>query len=392
MKVSQRVSERPVLAGHRIKWTLEQARQESQENVRLDWLRFTVPLDAILCPETLPALDAEAMDSMSRADRELIQATRAIDSSVCMNSAVGAARHGARMLAQMLGLFEADQDAERGMDFYEVRCALRHEGAVVGYVLAGGKSQAQASTVHVNLFGQACLHIRPYQWRKVRDWLEQAGGWITRVDLALDVFQGHDIRDVQSAWTSGEFDVRGKRPSQTEHGAWTSGHSRTFQVGQRMTGKVFRAYEKGDEQFGHEENDPWIRYEVEFRSSSRVVDLDTLTRPADFFAGAYPFLERIARECQTGAAAERIPTFKKVKDATELAAATRVVRWLTKTVGPALSSVFWHGGDILANIAADQRHRTPSRFVGFARENIRVALEKVAAGMTPPVAPMYSGA
>ncbi|MBP6224894.1 MAG: replication initiation factor domain-containing protein [Rhizobacter sp.] len=391
MKAHHRVSEKPILSGNKVKWTLEQVRADSQENVRLDWLRFTVPLDAVLRPEVLPPLDPAHMATLSRSEREKIAMTRAVDGSECMNSPVGASRHGAQIVAELLGLFEPDHDVERGMDFYEVRCALRHEGAIVGHVLAGGQSQAQASTVHVNLFGSACLHIRPKQWAKLRRWLAEVGGWITRVDLALDVFEGHHIQAVRTAWLDGEFDVRGKRPSQTEHGSWTAGHSRTFQVGQRQTGKVFRAYEKGDEQFGPEHNDPWIRYEVEFRSSSRIVDLDTLIRPADFFAGAYPFLERIAAECQTDAEPQRIPTFRKLQDATALAAATRGVRWLARTAGPMLARVFFDGGDLIASIVTDQGHRTPARFVGFARETVREALEKVAAGMTPSGAPSLQG-
>lgn len=392
MKAQHRVAERPILSGNKVKWTLEQVRADSQENVRLDWLRCTVPLTAILRPEQLHDLDPVALDAMSRQERELVLMTRSIDSSECINSAVGAARHGAHIVSDLLGLFDVDHEVERGRDFYDVRCPIRFEGSVVGEVLAGGKSDAQASTVHINLFGSACLHIRPKQWAKLRDWLQNVGGWITRVDLALDVFEGHHIQAVRSAWLDGEFDVRGKRPSQTEHGSWTAGHSRTFQVGQRMTGKVFRAYEKGDEQFGPEENDPWIRYEVEFRSSSRIVDLDTMTRPADFFAGAYPFLERIANECKVDASPERIPTFRKVQDKTALAAVTRVVRFIGRTAGPAICAAWHYGGDLLADIVMNEQHRTPSRLHGFARESIALAFQKVAAGMSPPFAPLQLGA
>ena len=38
---------RPVMHGGQVKWTLEQIEQTNQGRVRLDWLRFTVPLDAV---------------------------------------------------------------------------------------------------------------------------------------------------------------------------------------------------------------------------------------------------------------------------------------------------------------------------------------------------------
>ena len=90
-------------------------------------------------------------------------------------------------------------------------------------------------------------------------------------------------------------------------------------------------------------------------------------------------------------APQRIPTFRKLQDATALAAATRGVRWLARTAGPMLARVFFDGGDLIASIVTDQGHRTPARFVGFARETVRDALEKVAAGMTPSGAPSLQG-
>lgn len=392
MTGQSRVTETAVLSGKKIKWTLEQARGQYADVVRIDWLRFTVPLDAVLRPQFPPPVDPEQLAAVSRSERELVRDIRAVDASECVNSPVGAAIHGAAILRDLLGgVFVPDPECERGMDFYEVRCSLRYEGETVAHVLAGGKSHAQASTVHFNLHGKATLHVTPDTWARVYAWLSEVGGWITRVDLALDAFEGADVCAVRDEWLSGGFDVRGKRPSQREIGSWTSGHSRTFEVGQRQTGKVFRAYEKGDQLFGHEANDPWVRYEVEFRSTSRIIDLDVLTRPTDFFAGAYPFLETLAHRVQVDVKARKIPTFRKLLDKCEDAAVSRVVRWLSRTAGPALARVFWDGGEILAAIVEKQADRAPARLQGFARENIKRAFEKVEALMIPDATPLNYG-
>ena len=46
---------------------------------------------------------------------------------------------------------------ESGMDFYAARCPVMIDGAVAGYVLAGGRSAQHANTVHFNLFGKKSM-------------------------------------------------------------------------------------------------------------------------------------------------------------------------------------------------------------------------------------------
>jgi DNA relaxase NicK len=36
-------------------------------------------------------------------------------------------------------------------------------------------------------------------------------------------------------------------------------------------------------------DDPWLRIEVELRSSNRIIPFEALIRPSSFFAGAYGF-------------------------------------------------------------------------------------------------------
>jgi len=273
-----------------------------------------------------------------------------------------------------------------------------HNAAVVGYVMAGSKDPRQANTVHFNLFGQAMLAIPGDRLEIVRSYVAHAKGWITRVDLAVDVWSGHRVEDVQTAWQSGEFDVRGKRPGQQNAGSWAAGHSRTFSVGSRGTGKMLRAYEKGDEQFGSRDSSAahgcaeWIRYEVEMRNNHRVIDLDVLTRPADFFAGAYAFCDRLLTELEVQATAQSIKTDPEVKDVTALAAVERVASWMDSTAGASLVALFDLGGDLLAEIIDSNRHRVARRLKGFAAADIAAAFEKVAARMAPVPAPLINGA
>lgn len=398
---------RAVLQGQRVKFTLEAIEQANPNRVRVDWLRFTLPVDSFMVsfsPE-FSAFDHDAATFESASRGEGVW--RALDASpelasmavqittgdrVVSRSAQSVAKQAAAQLVERIGLFSIGEPEASGMDFYAARCAVVYEGATVGYVLAGGKSDSQRHTVHVNLFGSACLHLAPVHLERIAQWIDQLGGWITRTDLALDVWQGLDVTEVREAWIAGEFDVRGKRPGQKEHGSWTSGHSRTFEVGNRGTGKLMRAYEKGDELFGHEANDPWVRLEVELRNSHRIVETDVIRRPADYFAGAYPYCAAFLARLELGVSPQSIPTHAEVKDKTAEAAVTRVVRWITNTAAPALAAVWNLGGDMVAEVIEKNQHRQARRLAGFSSADIQAAFHQVARAIAPPAAPFAIGA
>lgn len=398
---------RAVLQGQRVKFTLEAIEQANPNRVRVDWLRFTVPVDSFMvsfAPEfSAFDQDASAFEAAARAEG----VWRALDASpelasmavqittgdrVVSRSAQSLAKQAAAQLVERIGLFSIGEPEASGMDFYAARCAVVYEGATVGYVLAGGKSDSQRHTVHVNLFGSACLHLAPVHLERIAQWIDQLGGWITRTDLALDVWHGLDVTEVRQAWIDGEFDVRGKRPGQKEHGSWTSGHSRTFEVGNRGTGKLMRAYEKGDELLGDEANDPWVRLEVELRNSHRIVETDVIRRPADYFAGAYPYCAAFLARLDLGVSPQSIPTHAEVKDKTAEAAVTRVVRWITNTAAPALAAVWNLGGDMVAEVIEKNQHRQARRLAGFSPADIQAAFHQVARAIAPPVAPFAIGA
>jgi len=411
-----------IMQGSKVKATLEQLQTNNPGRVRIDWLRFTVPVHTLVkwlekfqgvgeVGDTLPGFFAIhrhhlAVDAQSITDTRPLMPADYCGATVNMDGHKGyltpaaLAYAGHFALREFLdpynnrrGLFAKSHPitAEAsGMDFYAARSAVHFEGATVGYICAGGRSQNQANTVHFNLFGSACLHLDQHDMARIAQFVDDLGGWITRTDLCLDVWSGLDVADVRQAWLDGRFDVRGKRPSQKEHGAWSSGHSRTFEVGNRETGKLLRAYEKGHELFGHQSGDPWVRLEVEFRNNHRVLESDILRRPADFFAGAYGYLADYLASLNAHAQPCRIPTQSETKDATAQAAVTRVIRWLTNTAGPSLAAVFNMGGDLVADIVEASQHKTTRRLRGFARETVQACFQ--VATVRPTVTPIAIGA
>lgn len=386
--------EQAIVAGSKIKATLAQIETENPGLVRLDWLRFSVPLDALLmgCPGVPFDLDAVAL--MDRRGRDAVRNARTAGiEHDGFDNAMQVSKAGAAYLVTILaGALEVGHTEDRGMDYYSVRTALMHCGEVVGWVLAGGKSQAQAGTVHFNLFGSALLSIPIRFYPVLRAWLESSNATITRVDLSLDVWKGLDIAEVPKAWVSGVFDVRGKRPKQAEQGSWTSGHSRTFYVGSRASGKLCRVYEKGDELFGPEHGDEWVRIEVEYRNACRIIDYGVLDRPGDYFAGAYQWCADRLEEARAQFEAQKLVMSvgsDALKDKTAEAAVTRVARWIKRTAAPAIAAFLDHQSDTFFDLIEDQAHRVTGRLKGFDRVAISRAFAQVAAQVAPSPVPTF---
>jgi len=134
--------------------------------------------------------------------------------------------------------------------------------------------------------GAACQMVK--NWMPVYDYLESNGLRITRIDLAADLLTGE--RSVEQAlqdWHDGLFDPpMGKPPTMKQYGNWevNDGTGRTLYVGSRANGKLWRIYEKGC-QLGLAFS-KWVRWELELRAVDRVLPLDILLRPEDYYKGA----------------------------------------------------------------------------------------------------------
>lgn len=376
-----RTEAKPVLDGNRLKWTLEQVRAGDPGLVRLDWLRFTLPLDAV-CRGVDGLADLEPLDLVDQRTKDLMREIRGTE--VVYTTGPAVAREGARRLVELLGDgFACGLGEARGMDFYSSRCGVLRQGEEVAVVLSGSQKVGQAGTVHFNLYGSCMLWIGRDVYEKLHNWITSEGGQITRVDLALDVFDGADVAQAQDAYLAGDFDVRGKRPGQRNIGSWALHHSRTFEVGGREAGKLMRCYEKGDQVFGHEANDPWVRYEVEIRNNNRVIDPAVLQRPGDFFAGAYPFCESLLSQEKAAFVAQAIPRTPRLQEATAEGECTRVVRWLANAAAPTVAAVLHYAGDAFEQIVLNNTWRTPSRLVGFSPAELQQAFQKVASAFIP---------
>ena len=138
---------------------------------------------------------------------------------------------------------------------------------------------------------------------------------ISRCDLAHDDIEGlysfAELADESD--TNGGFALTNKLPNVQHLGDWKrhEGRGRTLQVGSRANGKLYRGYEKG-KQLGNSES-PWFRHEVELGNKSRIIPLDVLLHPSEYFAGTYPYMTEIAQyaTAKENFCPTRIETIKK---------------------------------------------------------------------------------
>lgn len=155
-----------------------------------------------------------------------------------------------------------------------------------GLLAYGGEHQR--GTAHLSLNAHGCKGI--HDWHAVRVWCEANGARITRIDLAHDDLSGEflNIEKARSWLDEGQFTTGGRTPRARLIDDLGSNKGKTLYVGQRQNGKLCRVYEKG-KQLGDPKS-PWCRAEVEFRGKGRHIPHDVVTRPGEYFAGAYPCL------------------------------------------------------------------------------------------------------
>lgn len=198
-----------------------------------------------------------------------------------------------RLFASIFG-FGVTRSTGKGRDFYRDAHVL---GENFGFVCIGnaGKNNQQG-TMLVELSGSGCLNALPGWEARLYDFLSTVAlrPVITRIDICHDDIEGTYLSPdwAESQWLSGGFTkCTGKHPNIERAGNWhlPTGAGRTLYIGSRKHSSIFaRFYEKGMEQ--GDPSSPWCRAEVEFKNSDRVLPLDMLLRPSDFFLAAYPAL------------------------------------------------------------------------------------------------------
>lgn len=311
-KVSKSVDEKLVIEGGKVKFATEgrQIEAKDQGGVICDYLRFTVLRDR------LPGHKTRLMPEDS-SDEDI-----------------------ARWLAiQFAGLLGYTFGVQRtGRDYYEhtftIENAFGHE---VASVSGGGDSQRD--TFCFTLKGEGCTYALPHWENRVADFFEPMFPKITRIDLARDCWDHGQlcIESAVQAYKDHAFSYRHRRPKHAEYGSWLDGeefggqHSRTFQVGKRESGKLIRIYEKGH-QFGMMDSQ-WVRAEVELRSVNRVIPWEALTKPGDYFAGAYEFCNWLVHHL------DKCPTPVKTQAAVAVVSVEKVMKWVNRVVAPVLVQI-----------------------------------------------------
>jgi|GEM_PF-1417648 len=204
---------------------------------------------------------------------------------------------------------------------YQYSANLYADGEHAGIIAWGGKNLG----CYISFMGSGCNAIdmsRLYQEIKNIPEIK-----ITRIDLAHDDFEGkHSVAVARKFAKKGGFNTGGRPTSYmyVESGSLSnkqlkesfkeikefSGQQtkstakktygfmptkgRTLYIGSRESGKLLRVYEKG-KQLGYSK-DKWVRWELELHSSQREIPLDTLIKPSEYLAGAYPCLSFLNSE------------------------------------------------------------------------------------------------
>lgn len=183
-----------------------------------------------------------------------------------------------------------------------------------GQILWGG--QHQRGTVHVVFSGEGCSRIE--NWPAIAAWLEAHRATLTRVDLAHDDYASEtvSIERLREWYEAGEFNVGGRNPQAQLVDDLGSGKGRTFYIGNRKNGKLFRGYEKG-KQLG-DQNSQWVRLECEWHNKGRDLPYDMLIRSGQYLAGAFPclaFLSVVQEKIKTVMRAAKIAFDRAVLNA-----------------------------------------------------------------------------
>jgi phage replication initiation protein len=203
------------------------------------------------------------------------------------------------ILLQIFG-FGVTHQRERGINLYQKTYDL---GEGYGTLSIGGQSE----TINVQITGKGAMMAKEGWQLKLFNYLTcigHEGGWLTRIDLAADYYDGQYSPDkALEDFQAGKMQLNNKRPFAECRGDWFNEEGgKTFYVGKRTSGKLMRVYEKFKEIMGVKAlrdidgNHPlnsykkWVRIEVEWHNKNRIMPLEMLINPGQFLAGAYPAL------------------------------------------------------------------------------------------------------
>ncbi|EXA63899.1 replication initiation factor domain-containing protein [Acinetobacter baumannii] len=184
---------------------------------------------------------------------------------------------------------------EKGMHFYKFSYELQDN---LGMVLYGHNSKRIA----VQINGTGCALARKGWETLLYKFLKEFAKKpkLNRVDLAHDDFTGEHLSvDFADDWDDkGGFWCGGRQPNILKFGNWKrpTGKGRSFCVGDRTSSKYLRIYERGKKEGSV--LSPWCRAEVEFKANDRHIPLEILLSPSQYFIGAYPCFQWLAKQLE----------------------------------------------------------------------------------------------
>lgn len=408
--MSKRKTDLVLVNNHEIKVRLHAAKVQEWSYIHIDWLRFTVnrrhapiPTVELLFPQPVSAYDYIAeKDGWSEAQKADASAHIKARRQQIVNwlrdmpdpdyQASSQAYTLAEEVADILGPdFMADTLIQRGKDFYRFRIDILRKGHPVGWVgflsNGGGKrAENQNNTLHVNLEGMACTFAKRGWSDVMADYIEEHRGSITRIDLAADFMQGMNDKghgDIFKRffveYESGLMDHLGHRPDSDVSGDHLSKKKgRSFYLGSRAGGKLTNIYEKGKQLFGKEDDSQWIRVELRYGNQKRLLPVDMLRRPVDFFAGASEWHASIVRELGAQPMPEPVTCEKQVQVQTVAAEVTRNVRWFMNTAGAsAVLALKNLPMNLLDSLCSEYEAKLPNRLKKFGLVEIEQAYQTV---------------
>lgn len=395
-----------VLEGEEIKARIHAEQTKHRGYVHIDWVRFTVfrrnaplPSTDLLFPQ--PAQPSKyyfqsdyerLMRPEDKPEREQdARIARAMSEFSDADYMAGAQAYElGREVVEVLGDdFRIESEIRKGKDFYRCRFDILRKGHPVGWVgflstSAGQKGEAMNQTLHVNLEGMACTFAQT-GWREaMADLIDQRRALITRIDLAVDFFEGikGGIERFREEYRAGLMDHCYQRPGHKLDGTWDCdavaiNKGRSFYLGSRAAGKLTNIYEKGLQLFGAESMNPWIRFELRWGNQKRVIPSNMLRRAADFFAGASEWHASIMREYGANTAPENVPCEKRLPQQTIEAEAERNARWFIRTAGASARLAIQFLDLKTMDALLSDESRMPGRLRKFASAEIESAYSRV---------------
>ncbi|CAH0352809.1 replication initiation factor domain-containing protein [Aquabacterium sp. CECT 9606] len=340
-----------VLDGRAIKARLEAERLETSSMVHVDWVRFTVRLRHAVTLRLVhvPASTSNAYVDIAQQGDYRIQELRHMIGQLpeVVQDAAGQAATLADRVAGMLGEgFARASMMGKGHDFYKHRWPILRNDVECGWVGFGASSDsprqaAQASTIHVNLFGAACTFAADGWREKIAALVDELEADITRCDLAVDFFDGFKggIERVVDQYKQGLCDSMGRKLKVKDIN-FVRGSERSLYIGSKEAGKETNIYEKGDMLFGEEAGSDWLRFELRYGNKLRVISSDILRRPADFFAGASEWHASVLAEAGEVAEPERVKCRGRLPLLNVEAEAFQNLKWAFNTAGATIATVW----------------------------------------------------